>query len=188
MSRVINLLPKPIQQNRKLELFLKSLKVFVVTSFALYGLAICGQLSVEIMLSSKLAQVKASVEHLQKTSSQEVSLATREEVKLVNTKIQDYRALSDATPLWSQFLREFTAVVPPGVRVNSVSVDYQSKKVRVSGVARERSDVLLFYDHLNTVPELFGQVNFPFENIIRDTQVPFTYTFVVQESVFKPKP
>ncbi len=185
MAKVINLLPKSIQKTRQYELLLKAIQAFVVVTFVIYGVAIALQVGAEIILASTLSKTKSEVVSIQKTSSQEVSQQVKEAVKAVNTRVSEYKNLSDAIPQWSNFIKQFVVLVPPEVKINAVSADIVSKKVYVSGLAQTRPDVLNFYHNFSTATDTFSQINFPFDNIVRENQVPFNFIFVIQDQVLK---
>lgn len=185
MAKVINLLPKPIQKTRQYELLLKAIQAFVVMSFVLYGIAIALQIGAEIILTSSLSKTKEEIISIQKTSSQEESQKAKDAVKAVNARVLEYKNLSDGVPQWSNFIKQFAALVPPEIKINAVSADIISKKVYVSGLAQTRPDVLNFYHNFSAATDTFTQINFPFDNIVRENQVPFNYTFVIQDQVLK---
>jgi Tfp pilus assembly protein PilN len=188
MAKVINLLPKPIQKTREYELLLKAIQVFVILTFIFYGVAIALQIGAEVILSNSLSKTKADIIAIQKTSSQEESQKAKDAVKAVNAKVLEYKNLSNGVPQWSNFIKQFVALVPPGIKINVVSADINTKKVYVSGLAQTRPDVLNFYHNFSTATDVFTQINFPFDNIVRENQVPFNYTFVIQDKVLKLQP
>lgn len=182
--RTINLLPKPKQQDLKYEAHLHSMKVVIGISMFTFVLVLGVQFGTKLFLQSQLRAMEGSIKLLQQQTVKEENTIIKNQVKDINNAITDYKDMAAAAPKWSKVLREFAAVPPASVRINSFNVDQKKRLVTIAGFSPTREGVLELYDRIKADKNFSSVVN-PFENLSRPYNVNFNFSFVVDEDLLK---
>ena len=95
------------------------------------------------------------------------------DIKAINDYLKRIDAFNERTTHWSQVFGTLTQLVPEGVRLVDVRVDKQGK-LMLSGIARERQDVLTLQSRLEQ-STMFKDVRAPLSNILQQKDVRFDF-------------
>lgn len=79
---------------------------------------------------------------------------------------------------YSPVLAEIARIIPPGVRLNSLSID-ETGLASLSGFAAQRTQVLALQDALEK-SKLFSNLEKPLTNLTKQTNIDFHFSFSVQ--------
>ena len=137
--------------------------VFIVVAFASGTL-----LAVRMML-------KGTYDDLAGRSSGEPdeSKAVTADIKKINDYLKRIDGLERRFVPWSKVLEEITGYIPKGTTLSSLRVD-QDGKIMLSGVARDREDVIALQGKLESSPT-FADIKAPLSNILQQTDVKFDF-------------
>jgi len=99
------------------------------------------------------------------------------EITAINLYIKQLDSQSSRASTWSKVLYSLTDMVPPGVRVERITVN-TANRITLSGEAPTRDDVLLLDRRLKE-SKLFTDITSPLSNILqqRDIRFDFEMTF-----------
>ena len=181
----INLLPHERQQALQDELTFRNVKTLILLSSLLLLLVVLGQVGTRVYLQIRLGEYQYKLGNLQAQVNRDDNMKLREEIKKVNQQISDYKLLADRVPKWSNFLRVWVGVVPERVKINQLSADASTRRVDISGVAWVREDALKLHSNIVNASNLFTGINYPFENLVKEHETPFRYSFTIQQEVLK---
>jgi Tfp pilus assembly protein PilN len=183
--KTINLLPKSKQQDLRYELFFRSLIVFFQVSAITFLVVFAGQFLTRIYLSQALQNVNSQIESIKRLSNKEENTTLKNQIKLVNNQITDYKTLAEAAPHWSRVLKAFAADVPDGVQVVSFVADSSKKQITINGSGKTRDDIITLYNNINNDQTNFSNIDYPLENVSRPTNAPFHFTFTIRDTLLK---
>ncbi len=181
----INLLPKTKQREFRYELLYKSIRMFVIVSMSTFALVFVGQLITKLVLEHRLSTLGADIEQAKLSANKSENAKLKEQIKLLNAQIADFKTLSDRVPHWSKVLEAFVKLVPSGVKINTFAADIQRKRVDINGIAQARSDALDLHKNISAATNEFLDINYPFENLVKERYTNFRYTFTIKESLLK---
>jgi Tfp pilus assembly protein PilN len=182
--RVINLLPKPRQEELRYEALFHSAAIAATLAVALLLAVLVIQLGIRVYLSRHAKTTEQKTEQIKRLTNKEENNKLKKEIQLMNVRMADYKALADATPAWSQVLTAFAAHVPEGVKIRDFAADAATKKVTIAGFAATRDQVIQLYNNINGDKERFRDIDYPLENVSAPTEVEFHYTFFIQDKLF----
>lgn len=137
--------------------------MFIVIAFAAGTL-----LAVRMMLTT-------TYEDLAKRSGDE-STETKSittDIKSINDYLKRIDGLGQRFVPWSRVLEELTRAMPEGIRLTQIRVE-KDGKITLSGVARDRQDVLTLQSRLGQSPT-FKDVKAPLSNILQQKDVNFDF-------------
>lgn len=107
------------------------------------------------------------------TSSSEEYKTMTDEIRSINEYLKRMEGVHKRFTPWSTVLATVSEMVPDGTQVTSIRID-KTGKVLLSGVADERSDVLLLRERL-VQSNLFKNVSSPVSNILQPKNVKFDF-------------
>lgn len=184
----INLLPHHKQTELYYENLYHSVSVAAVLGVAILLLGIVVQVGVWMYLDSKEQSIIAEVETLKQQIDKTENSALKQEIRLINSQMQDFETLAKSSPKWSSVLRTFSSLVPEGVKISSFTADSKTNLIEVAGYSPTREMVIELYNNINADKEHFKDIDYPLENVAKPTNVQFTYSFYIQDGVLIPKP
>lgn len=183
----INLLPQHKQSDLYYEDLYRSVNTLVVLSVAILLLGVVAQVFVWIYLDRKEATVSAKVTAIQQQIDKSENAAVKQEIREVNTLMQDFDNLSRTTPQWAAVLKAFARLVPNGVKISSFDSDAKTGAIEISGYSPTRDLVIELYNNINGDKTNFKDINYPLENVSRPNDVQFNFKFFIQDGVLIPK-
>ena len=186
--RHLNLLPKHKQQELYYEDLYSSISKAAVLSAGVLLLGVVVQFGVWFYLGKKEGSVSVRVEELKQQIDKTENAQLKQEIRLINSQIQDFQTLSSQTPQWSKALKAFSKLVPSGVKISSFSADTKTNKIEITGFSPTREQVIELYNNINSDKEHFRDIDYPLENVAKPVNVRFNYSFFIQDGVLIPKP
>lgn len=103
------------------------------------------------------------------------SKAITTEIKKINDYLKRVDGIQTRYVAWSSVLELLTRQVPEGMQITSLNV-MKDGKILLSGIARQRNDVLTFQSRLEQSGE-FTDVKSPISNILQQRDVKFDFEF-----------
>ena len=97
------------------------------------------------------------------------------EIKKINDYLKRIDGIQQRYVPWSTVLEVLTRQVPEGMQLTSLTVS-KDGKILLSGIARQRNDVLTFQSRLEQSEE-FADVKSPISNILTQKDVKFDFEF-----------
>lgn len=185
MAKIINLLPKPRQQEIRYLNILAVLVKVMIFSFVSFALVFLSQFGAKLYLAEKTRATDAEIRMLKEQVDKNDNARLKSQISLINNTAADYLSLSGASPKWSRVMRAFAKIPPPGVRVVNLMVDANSKMATIVGVGPTRQQVIDLYNNLVADDGEFYNVDYPLENVVKAQNVNFHFTFYVRDSLLK---
>jgi len=185
--KIINLLPKPKQLELHYEGLFHSVSVAAMLAVAILLVGLVIQLGVRVYLSNETRMAKANIEKIKLLIDKEENLKVKEKIRSLNVQMNDYKSLAESTPAWSQVLVAFASQVPQGVKINSLTADWTTKKIDIQGQSPTREQVIALYNNISQDSKNFRDIDYPLENVAQPTDVTFHFTFFVKDDLLKVK-
>ncbi len=183
--KTINLLPK----NRQEELFyaniLYVLYRVIFVSFLCFFAVLFSQLATKVYLSRQAEDLKSQIELLKQKAGDRDITVLKQKILEVNQNISDYKTLATTLPKWSKVIARFSQMPPEGLLVNSMAIDVNRKTITITGFSPTRELVIELFEKIKADKEYFMDINYPFENVAKATEVSFHFTFSVKEEALK---
>ncbi len=183
--KVINLLPKPRQQEARYIAMLRGVWFvfgFSLVSFVLVFLAQSGTL---FYLQNQAGRLQAQIADLKAQVNKKENSQVKSQVKAANDLISDFKNLAQTSPKWSKVIEAFMPLPPEGVKINTFSIDPAKKTINITGIAPTRELVIKLHDNIAKDKRDFHDIDYPFENIARAQNVNFHFSFGIQQELFK---
>lgn len=181
----INLLPKPRQLLLKDEAVFRSLLVFIWISIFSFAAVLAVQYGVKIYLQGQSSSIHQNVQQLQAQIKKDENSNLKAQVEEVNNNIADYKNLSDASPKWSRVLKAFAVLPPPGIKIDSFNINLAAKSVIITGASPTRELVIQLYNIILNDDKEFYNIDYPFENVAKPTNISFHFDFLIRDSLLK---
>jgi Tfp pilus assembly protein PilN len=183
--KIINLLPKPKQQELKYEAIFHSLLMVLWVTLGSFLLVFAIQFATKFYLEFEAKSIANNIVVLQQAVNKQDNTTVKTEVTAVNNVVLDFKNLSDSSPKWSKLIKAFVPLVPDGVHINSLTVDAKNKNVLVTGYSPTRELVIEFYNNVLADSDHFSNIDYPLENVSKRTNINFHNSFLVKDSVIK---
>jgi hypothetical protein len=183
--KIINLLPKPRQQELRYIAMLRGIWIIVGLSLLTFILVFAGQVGTKFYLLSQAEGLKKQIADLQVQVKKTENTGVKARVKAANDLVLDFKNLAEASPKWSNVIKAFTKLPPEGVRINSLTVEPQKKAITINGFSPTRALVIQLYNNILQDKENFYDVDYPLENVARPENVNFHFTFYIQKELLK---
>jgi Tfp pilus assembly protein PilN len=140
-----------------------------------------------VYLRSELTQTQEQIiskKDILKSSDNE---QLKQQVESLNQQIRGINNIQKQHIYWSTALAELGRLFASDIQLDLVSIDRESGKVEVTGLAGSRDSALKFwYDIQNSV--YFKDINFPLSNLERATDDTFSFTFTANIENLKESP
>jgi Tfp pilus assembly protein PilN len=175
----LNLIEKKSKQEIIREKFLmlvRFLIIFFISTTILICLLILGAYQT---LRSNLKELKE-----QNTFINTDRQTFQQNVGQINNKLRALETVQKETANWTEFLSQFTATVPSGVRLTDLSLTREKNLLSVAGWAAKRDDFLLFKKQLEE-SGLVNNLDSPLSNLLTPENISFSLT--AQLNLVKPQ-
>ncbi|KKS43072.1 MAG: hypothetical protein UV02_C0004G0006 [Candidatus Kuenenbacteria bacterium GW2011_GWA2_42_15] len=129
-------------------------------------------LAIVIATTAMIAAEKCLAHRLNIIGEKESS-AEEIRVENINGKMRQLTQVQDGYVKWSTVLKTVIALVPEGVKLNSLALDKNSGRLRLAGQANDRADYLNLENKLGD-SILVEKVNAPVSNLLHQNDVAFT--------------
>ncbi len=167
MRSTLNLLPSEKRAALRLQ-FIASYAETMLFIFFVVAVFAAGTL---VALRMSLAKTYDDFTRRSDAGAEETQAIT-DEIKAINGYMQRVNAFEGRFTPWSSVLVKIAALVPAGVRIDSIRVDKGA--IAIAGAADTRDDVLLLQQRLRD-SGLFTDVQSPLSNILQDRNVHFEF-------------
>ncbi len=183
MAKIINLLPAPKQQELKYESILHGLIKAMVISFC--GFVVIGvfQFATKIYLEHKAGTVEADITRIEGEMSKNDNVVIKTKVLGINDVVTDFHKLQSDSPKWSKVFKAFAVLPPSDVSISSFVIDVPRRSIVINGYAPTRDEVIALYNNILADSKEFYNIDYPLENVIKEKNVNFHFSFMVQDSL-----
>ncbi|MCL5666536.1 MAG: hypothetical protein M1383_02090 [Patescibacteria group bacterium] len=185
MNKTINLLPKSRQQELKYELVLHGLVMAIYLSIASFALVFLVQGAARLYLLQQDKVVQAEIEQLKKEENKGAYAGVKAQIQTLNNVITDYKNLAENSPKWSQVLKAFAPLPPPGIKINTMVINVSKKTITITGTSLTRELVIRLYDIIRQHDGEFYNIDYPLENVVKPANITFHFTFNIRDSLIK---
>jgi Tfp pilus assembly protein PilN len=180
----INLLPKTEQRDLKLQFFSDQLITFWIWVFISLFLFISLTYIAKAVLSARVSEIEGQIAYESQILRSSDNEKLKEEVEGLNTEVKNLRFLYGQHYYWSPALQELSRLLPEDVSIDLLNMDRATGKVDISGVAKKRESMLLFWANVHK-SEYFKNINFPLPNLDREENDPFSFVFYINTDKLK---
>lgn len=181
----INLLPKAKQQELAYETLFRGIVRFLEIAAITFILVFLGQFAIWSYLRAEEVNLVGDIAQLKIITDKQDNAELKGEIREINAQITDFKNLLDGTPAWSKAVRTLASHVPTGVRVGNISANTTKKELEIRGYSPTREAVIEFYNAVRDDTDNFASINYPLENVAKPTDVSFSFTIVLQDSLLK---
>ncbi len=186
--KIINLLPKVKQQELRYEELFHGIGVASVLAIAILVGALVMQLGMGVYLNHIADTTAKNTDRIKQAIDKQENNEIKNQIKLINAQMNDFKKLIDATPAWSNVLLAFAAQVPEGVKINNFTADLATKKIIINGQSPTREQAIALYNNIKQDSKNFRDIDYPLENVARPLDVNFHFTFFMQDELLKSLP
>lgn len=161
----LNLLPK----DKKAELGLANFFITLKNIIILF-------LIITIIIAISMLGTKAALQNYfntivgQSTLTNKYASSFNKGVQAFNKKLTAVENIQSKYIAWSDFLVEFSKIIPADVTINAIDIDAQI--MSLSGQARDRQNLLEFEKNLKK-SNIFENVKTPLEDLLKKTNIDF---------------
>jgi len=172
----LNLLPPQEKEVLKWDRLNRLLVFHFVWLFVLLGIFVILLVNtlfyLYILVNSQEEMIKI------KQSDEKIILLTKKEEEIIrrNKELEQISSKQEEFILWTPILEETSVITPQGIYLENFSYQNMSDQVRISGWANTRSRLVKFDTLLRTNP-YFTEVESPLTNLIKQTDINFSFTF-----------
>jgi hypothetical protein len=183
--KIINLLPKPRQEELEYEKILHSLLKFIWSSIITFLLVLGGQYATHVFAQTQLVSVQKEIDNLKGQVNKKENSEIKKEIKVLNDLINDFKVLGINSTRWTKVLEAFSILPPENITINSLEFDFAKKTLRMTGESPDRETVLEFYNRILRADNHFSISEIPLENIARSEDINFHFTLTINDSLLK---
>lgn len=184
-QKVINLLPKSRLKDLYQEMVFHRLLSAVWLSVFSFAAVIGVQVYAQFELQRRLTDYQGRLDQVKQQVNKKENSDLKAKIKGMNNLIADYKNMGDSIPKISKVLIAFSLLPPDNVSINSLVIDPNKKTVIVTGFSPTRDAVLDFYNAIKGDTKNFKNVDYPLQHIVRPTEVPFQFTFSINDELLK---
>lgn len=183
--KLINLLPKSKQRELAHETLFRGIVRFVEVAAITFVLVFLGQFAIWSYLRAAEVSLVGDIEKLKIITDKQDNAELKKEIREINAQIGDFKNLLDGTPAWSKAVRQVVSHIPDDVLINNISASVDEKELEIRGYSPTREKVIEFYNAVRADTENFESINYPLENVAKPTDVSFSFTIVLKDSLLK---
>lgn len=183
--RLINLLPQHKQRELRDKALLHNFIVVIGVTVFTFALVILAQVGAKVYLKSQIASVTDDIAWIKTQVDKKENAALKDKIKVVNDTIADYQQLAGSGIAWSRVLKAFVVLPPPGVQIQSFTVEPSKKMVTITGFSPTRELVIELYNRIQADGAHFTGVDYPLENVAKPVDINFHFSFYIQEDLLK---
>lgn len=178
----INLLPPQKKKELKLEK-INHLVVFygslVILSFLIFIILLY---NVQLFLSWKINEIKQQI--TTKETALESQKELEEKIKNLNNTLIKITKAQASQPQWSLVIEKLASLIPPGVQLENLSGNLESKTINLSGFSPSRDKVLLLESSFKDSSQ-FEIANAPLSNLTKPTNIDFQFGLKIKDFIEK---
>jgi len=179
----LNLLSLKDKEKIKIEKnFLLIKNVVFVVSLAL-AIIIVSLLSTRIILNIYIKDFDKTIENEEILLSSTKRASLEKSTKDLNSQLNTIESIQKEYVKWSNLLTELTKIVPGGVKINSLELNKNNKKVNITGVSINREVLLEFQNNLKN-SNYFTNITSPISNLLVRENVEFQFTGELSQDIY----
>lgn len=179
---MINLLPPKekedyiVERRERITIILGTLFLYGLVGFA------CILFFINIALKREIVYQQYEVNQIKKDYEQSGVKNFQQEINLFNKDLEKFQKFYSGKEYFSNIISEVAAVLPPGIYLNSMSVDFEkgSKSsyfaVSISGFSPTRDDLFKLKKNFEKNSN-FIDINFPPDNWVKPGNIEFFINF-----------
>lgn len=183
--KIINLLPRHKQEELRYEQLFHSVSMAAGAAAAIMIAVLVCQIGVRLYLNYSARTLEAKTEAIRTSTDKTENNQLKEQIKLSNAQMNDYRTLAESIPNWSKVIMAFAATIPDGVSITSFTASLDTKKILINGQSPTREAVIQLYNNILADTKNFKDIDYPLENVAKPADVTFFYNFSVNEEALK---
>lgn len=171
----LNLLPQSERSRIKFESIYRLVRFELLFLIGIVVIMSVSVFSVDLYLRQTIDRLSALSKESMRVDTPLVA-----ETQALNQTIDGLISIQEGFSLKSGMLREFTKLVPDGVRINQLSIN-EENVVRVRGVYEKRADLLRLKENLEE--HFLTEIIFPISNLLKPENGEFSVHGIIVESV-----
>lgn len=140
--------------------------------------------SAQIFLSKQYEKEKQNVEIQSKSAELEEIKKSEQKINNFNNYLTHLGNIQKNHTDWTKVVNIINKNQPPEIKLDSITVSDESKKITLKGAAQTREVFLQFKDQLEKI-EYFSDFNSPLNNVINPTNIIFSLDFTVKVEKIK---
>lgn len=178
MRKNVNLLPPLLQKQVKNSQINKRVMVFGMW-LILSAIVTAGVLfATNLLLTEQLKSTEVAVAERTDDLRDLEQAFLQEDIQELNETLKNFDQLLINRHKWSGVFVEIAQILPTNIRVDSVELDRETGKVKMSGFAQSRDSVLQFRKNI-LASNIFMNVDFPLANLESANNLDWSYEFFV---------
>ena len=182
--KIINLLPKTQQTELRYQAMLHRFWGVLGLSLVSFALVFLAQFAAKIYLQIEAKVYISEIADLQGQVSKQDNTEIKGKIKQINDTVTDYKTLADSSPKLSKAIAAFAELPPPGIKINSISLDAARKVINVNGQGATREAIIQLYNNIHESKNFYN-VDYPLENVVKPSNQTFHFTFYIQDILIK---
>ncbi|MDE2311861.1 MAG: hypothetical protein KGJ93_02095 [Patescibacteria group bacterium] len=183
--KLINLLPKPRQEQLRYESVYRSLVTAVWLSVLSFVAVLATQLAAKVYLDVQAKTTQDTVQMLRVQVSKNQASDLNKQITSYNNYITDYKKLSAAEPKLSKLILAFAPLPPDGVQIITLNFDIKKQQITITGHSPTRDLVIALYNNILADSQQFYGIDYPLENVATPDNNTFHFSFYVKPQVFQ---
>lgn len=170
---MLNILPSDLKKENKLrKIFLNfrlnALIVFIILLFPVL-LLFSNYLLFENILKNSVSGSNYSPKNNQST------VQIKKDMESFNSLLIQASAIQNEHYNPTLLIEHFTSLVPDGVSIINVNIQFAEKKISFSGMAKTRDDLINFQNNLSA-DDVFTNFTYPVSNLSEKENIDFNYS------------
>jgi len=168
----LNLLSKQKKEKLKEYKVLNTFKLvsYIILVFIILLLAFLYASSYYI--SNQIENISTNIEKTQ-SASPDSEISYSKTIKEINEKINSINNIQSEYVLFSNYLMDFTKLVPSSIKINNLSINQETNVIQLDGYAPIRQNFLQFETNLKN-SSIIEKLESPISNLIKKEDINFT--------------
>lgn len=179
----LNLL-SPNEKNRlKLEsnyLLMKNIIFVISLVLIIYILSL---FATRFILQFYLSDINKSIENEQSLAATSKRGELEKSIKDLNNQLNTITFIQKTYVKWSGFLIDFNKTIVSEVKISTLQLDKNNKKVNIQGQAKTRNALLDFQKNLENL-KYFSKITSPISNLLIKENIDFQFTGEFNDEIY----
>ncbi|MFH1366711.1 MAG: hypothetical protein ABIH38_01835 [Patescibacteria group bacterium] len=129
----------------------------------------------KLYLNHKLDSIKDEVSQATANLPSNQGTSLNNAIQEINKNIILLADIQSDYVKWSNYLTDFTALIPANILLNQLSLNQESKEIQINGHADQRDDFLVLKANLENT-KIISDLNSPISNLIKKEDIDFVIT------------
>lgn len=168
---MINLVPPQIKKEQKMQKAAGKALYFVFTFLIILLVFTAAIFVADNFLRIETGKLDTKIEEASANETKYKSLETN--ITGTNKKIDSLSKTDSTKVLWSNIITELSDITPKNLQIKTLSLDADTGKISLTGVAASRTEIALLKDNMESSPK-FKNVTFSSSNL-EETTKDFTF-------------